>query len=140
MAISRLRTNEATTREVTIPLVDGAGVAVPLVDIATAQLTLYDLDVYVPGGSPNTGIINSRDAQDVLNTNNVVIPATSGLVVWTMQPDDNKKPTGLSEAQDNYLKRKQIWRHRVEFRFVTTAGAELDYQFEVEVVNLRKAS
>jgi len=130
VAIDRIRANESSSRTVTFTLLDNADVAIPLTAISTAQLTLYDMDTYVPGASPAAGIINSRDAQDVLNTNNVTIHATSGLVTWAMQPDDNVIVTV----------RRQIERHRAEFRFVTTSGAELDYQFEVEVVNLRKAS
>ena len=130
MAIERLRANEQSSRTVTFTLLDNASLPVLFADVATAQLTLFDMDTYVPGGSPVTGIINTRDAQNVLNTNDVTIAATSGLVTWSMQPEDNLIVTV----------RKQIERHRAEFRFVTTSGAELDYQFEVEVVNLRKAS
>ena len=130
MAIDRIRVNESSSRTVTFTLLDNAGAAIPLSAISTAQLTLYDLDTYVPGASPAEGIINSRDAQDVLNANDVTIHSTSGLVTWAMQPDDNIIVT----------LRRQVERHRAEFRFVTTNGAELDYQFEVEVVNLRKAS
>lgn len=130
MAIDRIRANEQSSKTVTFTLLDNLGSAIPLANVATAQLTLFDWDTYVPGGSPVTGIINTRDVQDVLNTNDVTIAATSGLVTWSMQPEDNPIVTV----------RKQIERHRAEFRFVTTSGAELDYQFEVEVVNLRKAS
>ncbi len=130
MPITRLRTNERSSRTVTFTLLDNLNVVVPLTGIDTASLTLYDMGTYVPAGSPVVGIINDRNDQDVKNTNNVTIHATSGLVTWLMQPADNIIVTV----------RRQIERHRAEFRFVTTTGAELDYQFEVEVVNLRKAA
>jgi hypothetical protein len=129
VAIDRIRVNERSSKTNSFTLLDNVNVAVPLTAISIAELTLYDVDTYVPA-SPAEGILNSRDGQDVLNTNDVTIHATSGLVTWAMQPDDNVIVT----------LRRQVERHRAEFRFVTTSGAELDYQFEVEVVNLRKAT
>jgi hypothetical protein len=131
MPIDRLTgITERSSRTVTFTVADNAGTAVPLASIATAGLTLYDCDTYVPGASPTVGVLNGRDAQDVKNLNNVTIHSTSGLVTWAMQPDDNVIVT----------LRRQVERHRAEFRFVTTGGAEIDYQFEIEVTNLRKAS
>lgn len=128
MAIDRIRVNEQSSITVTFYLKDNTGTVVPLSAIVTAQLTLYDLGTYAPGASPVVGIINDRDWQDIKDANNVTIHATSGLVTWLMQPEDNPIVT----------LRRQIERHRAEFRFVTTSGAELDYQVELEVVNLRK--
>jgi len=114
---------------VTFTLVDNAGVVVPLTDIAQATLTLFDLETYDPIGSPLRGIINTRDDQNVKNANDVTIHATSGLVTWEMQGDDN--PINI--------RRRQIERHRAEFRFVTTSGAILDADaIEFEVVNMGK--
>jgi hypothetical protein len=130
MAITRIRLNERSSRTVTFTLKDNADVVVPLADIDTATLTLFDLDTYVPGASPAEGIINSRDAQDVLSANNVTIHATSGLVTWAMQADDNPIVTA----------RRQVERHRAEFHFVVN-GVELHADpIEFEVVNLRKAT
>lgn len=131
MPIDRLTgITERSSRTVTFTVTDNAGAAVPLSAITSAALTLYDVDTYVPGASPTVGIINGRDAQDVKNANNVTIHSTSGLVTWSMQPADNVIATS----------RRQVERHRAEFRFVVTGGVELEYQFEIEVTNLRKAS
>jgi hypothetical protein len=129
MAIDRVRVNEQSSRTVQFTLKDNTNTVVPLASLSTVTLTLFDWGTYAPGASPVVGILNSRDAQNVKNTNNVTVHATSGLVTWSMQPDDNIIVT----------LRRQIERHRAEFRFVLTSGAELDYQMEVEVVNLRKA-
>ena len=129
MAIDRIRVNENSSRTVTFTIQDNQGVVVPLADIDTAELTLYNLDTYVPGRSPAEGIINGRDAQGVLDTNDVDIHATSGLVTWAMQPEDNPIVTT----------RRQVERHMAEFRFVVNA-ATLVYPIEVDVVNLRKAA
>lgn len=130
MAIDRIRVNERSSRTVTFTLKDNTGTVIPLTAIDSATVTLFDLDTYVPGASPAEGVINGRDGQDVKNAHDGTIHATSGLVTLAMQPDDNVIVTP----------RRQVERHRLEFQFVTTSGAELDYQIEVEVVNLRKAS
>ncbi|MCP4200655.1 MAG: hypothetical protein GY769_01815 [bacterium] len=60
---------------------DADGVAIPLAQLTTIALTLYNV--------ADNSIINSRDAQDVKNTNNVTIHATSGLLTWLIQEADN---------------------------------------------------
>lgn len=128
MAIDRIRANERSSKTVSFTLKDNAGTVVPLADIDTATLTLVDWDTHVPGESPNA-VINDRDAQDVKNANQVTIHATSGLVTWAMEPDDNIIVTA----------RRQIERHRAEFRFVVDS-AELVYPLEIDVINLRSVS
>lgn len=130
MAIDRIRVNEQSSKTITFTLKDNAGAAVPLSAIDTATLTLYDMDTGTPGASPTTGIINGRDAQNIKNAHDVTIAATSGLITWELQPEDSVIVTA----------RRQVERHRAEFLFVATSGATLDYQLEIEVVNLRKAS
>ena len=67
--------NEGTSfKYVTTLLDDDEVTALALASIDSITLTLYD----VVSGS----IINSRTAQDVLNTNQVTIHATSGLLTW----------------------------------------------------------
>jgi hypothetical protein len=73
--------NERTTSQFTATIVDETGVAVTLDQITAATLTLY-----VPDGLLT--IVNSRDAQDVLNTNDVTIHVDSGLLTWTITPAD----------------------------------------------------
>jgi len=69
-------TNESVTATLSFNVLDHNSVAV---QPDTITLTFYDR---VTGG-----IINSRDGQNVLNANNVVI--TSGALVWSMQILDN---------------------------------------------------
>ncbi len=130
MAIERLRINERSSRTVTFYLKDNLGNPIPAASLDSLTLTLYDIGTFAPdSGSPSDGIINARNGQDVLNANNVTVHASSGLVTWAMQPEDNIIVT----------LRRQIERHRAEFVPVAN-GVELDYQFEIEVLNLRKAS
>ena len=71
---------EKTTAQYTATLKDEAGVVIPSADLTTLTLTLYD--------EATGAIINSRDNQNVLNATGVSIDA-SGLLTWTMDPDDN---------------------------------------------------
>lgn len=129
MALTRLRVNELSSFTITATILDQASQPVPLSDITVATLTLFDLETYNPSGSPIVGIINSRDAQDVLNANNVTIHATSGLLTWVMQPADNPIVTT----------RRQIERHRAELHVEFVSG-EFNAEWEIEVLNLRKAA
>lgn len=79
--MATLYVKEGTGAIYTATLEDSAGTAIPLANLTTITLTLYN----VPDGE----IINSRDDQNVLNQNNVVIHSTSGLLTWTMQAADN---------------------------------------------------
>lgn len=77
--------NELTSASYTATLQDTDGNAIPVAAIVTAQLTLTDVD---------TGeVVNGRDAQNILNANNVTIHATSGLLTWSIQPADNAVQT-----------------------------------------------
>jgi hypothetical protein len=72
---------EQTTAVYSATITDENGAAVPLASINAITLTLYN--------AADGTTINSRSAQNILNTNNVTIHATSGLLTWTMQPADN---------------------------------------------------
>ncbi len=128
MAIIRVRQQELTSGIVEGDLVDALGNPIPASALMTATLTLWDVETGSPATSPSTGILNTRDAQDVLNTNNVTID-TVGHFVWAVQPADNVIVTS----------RRQVERHRAMFHFAWAAGA-LDYECELEVMNLRKAN
>jgi hypothetical protein len=61
-------------------LLDEAGDPVPLASLLTLRLWLYDV---------KTGAyINSRDDQDVLNTNDVTYAVATGIVTWAVRPED----------------------------------------------------
>lgn len=62
---------------------------IPLASLLTLALTLYVLK-----SDGTQAIVNSRDAQNVLNLNNVTVHATSGLLTWSIQAAD----TTLIEA------------------------------------------
>ena len=128
MAIDRVRVNEGSVKLLEFDIVNEADEAVSESSLTSAQLTLLDIETYAPGASPATGIINDRDAQDVLNDNNVTIDS-EGHVVWTMQPEDNVIVTP----------RRQVERHRAQFSFAWDEGS-FNVEIEIEVVNLRKAS
>lgn len=71
---------ENTTGEYTTTLKDASGTVIPTANIDSLTLTLKN---------KATGqIINSREAQSVLNTNNVTVHATSGLLTWDIQAAD----------------------------------------------------
>lgn len=70
---------EKETGRYSFTLKDEAGVAVAAASLTSATLTLYE---------PESGaIVNSRNAQNVLNLNNVTIDSNGG-VAWTIQSAD----------------------------------------------------
>lgn len=72
---------EKTTPKLTAVLEDENGVVISSASLDTLTLTLYKkYDV--------TTIINSRNNQNVLNTNNITVD-TSGNLTWLMQIEDN---------------------------------------------------
>ena len=72
---------ERTTRIFSATVQDLDGVAIPAASLTTMVLTLYSLH--------SLAVINSRNAQDILNANNVTIDA-NGLLTWELQPADNQ--------------------------------------------------
>ncbi len=112
-----------TSASFTANLKDELGVAVPQASIDTATLTFYD---------KLTGdIINNRLAQDINNNNNVTIHATSGLITWSMQKEDNpimnpkRIPIGRTEKHVALF----------EFNYNTTGYAKAEVLIEVENIN-----
>lgn len=72
--------NEGTTAIYTASLIDETGAAIPLENLDSLTLTLCNKNDF--------SIINSRNAQDILNNNDVVVSA-DGVITWEMQPEDN---------------------------------------------------
>ena len=70
---------EKTSALYTAKLVDELGNAIPAAAILSLQLTYYD--------ERTLQIINSRNAQNILNVNNVTLDAL-GILVWSLQPAD----------------------------------------------------
>ena len=124
--MATLYTKENTGAVYTATLEDSSGTAIPLANITTMVLTLYD----VASGD----IINSRDDQDVKNTNNVTINATSGLLTWAMQADDNPivDDAGTSEVGDRE-------NHKALFEYTGTfTGSPGKHVALISVLNLGK--
>ena len=132
--MTRSRFTELTSARLVGTIQDQTGAVVSASSLTEATLTLYDV---------LTGqILNSRDAQDVLGVgspaeqNGVTLYGnlqtdTDGSTfnfAWLLDPDDNPIVTS----------RRQLERHRAMFHFVWADG-EMLAEFEIEVVNLRKA-
>ncbi len=115
--------NEGKSHQYTATLQDAAEVAIPSADLTTLTLTLYDVD---------TGdIINSRNAQDVLNTNNVTVHATSGLLTWILQPLDNVIVTSASHVEGHVALFE--WR-------IASSGQDGNHEVNIHVHNLSKVT
>ena len=108
MAIMFLAGENATS-EYTATLKDKSGAVIPAADITALTLTLYLQ-------SNSATLINSRDAQNVLNTNNVTV-SSSGVLVWSMQKADN-------EVVDQDLDKEL---HIGLFQYSWNSGAENDH-------------
>lgn len=76
MAVTVLEGAHAT---ITVPIVDGAGVAIAKTRIVSLTLTYHDRNT--------DRTINSRARQNILDANNVTVSST-GVITWTMQPAD----------------------------------------------------
>jgi hypothetical protein len=76
----RTEIDERTTPIYTATIKDAEGMPIPLAQITTLTLTLFD--------NATGSIINGRSNQDILNTNGVVVEGTSGKLTWTMSELD----------------------------------------------------
>lgn len=115
---------EKTTVKYTATIKDENGTAIPAASLSSLTLTLYNM------GSTARDIINSRDAQNVLNVNNVTIDS-NGIITWSMQPNDN----AIIDAN------KKTERHRALFVFTWDAGAKKGtHLVDFDVENLEKIS
>lgn len=101
---------EGATGQYTATVKDETGTVIPLANVSTLTLTLMDLGT--------KEIVNSRQDQDVLNTNNVTYHATSGLLTWAVQQADTALLKGKKVPPD-----KQNRLARFEMVFNTTKKA-----------------
>ena len=115
---------EHTTPVYVFEIVDEAGVAVDASQIATLTLTYYD--------KATEHIINSRDAEDVLNLGDVALVTDIGppivtTVTWTLQPED----TVIVDQ------RRETEQHIALFEWTWDSGAKAmahEVQFGVEQI------
>ena len=113
---------EKTTAKITFTLKDEADTVIPLDQIATLTLTLYNEE--------SRTIISTRDAQSVLNLNNVTVHATSGLVTWLLQSAD----TSIETATKRYETRIALF----AWTFATTKSGKRQIRYKVQ--NLEKVT
>lgn len=112
---------EKTTPQITAIIQDEDGAAIPAASLDTLTLTLYNLS-----DSEKT-IINSRNAQDVLNTNNVTVDS-SGNLIWFVQSLD----TAIIGSRERE-------RHRAVFEWTYASGAKNGkYIIDMDIRNLAK--
>ena len=98
---------------------DENGATIANTDLTTFTLTLYNKD---------TGaIINSRDAQNVLNANNVTVDG-AGAVAWTMQPADSPIINDDLNWED----------HVALFKLTWTGGKQTNHEAIIRVQNVSK--
>jgi hypothetical protein len=103
------RVRERSTGVYTAVLKDEAGVVIPAASLASLTLSLYDV--------ASATILNERDDQDALNTNNVTVDG-SGNLAWSVQPADHAVVSTRANA---------IERHRAVFRYSWSGGAKQDW-------------
>src|SRR5687768_4490035 len=113
---------ERTTQVYKATIKDPDKEPIPLASLSTLTLTLYSVRT--------KAIINSRDAQDVLNDHNVTVHATSGLLTWTMQPADNAIVTGEEALQ--------FAKHTALFEWTWGGDKEGRHEKEFTIRNLHK--
>lgn len=104
---------EKTTHVYSCTIKDENDTAVPAAQLNTLTLTLYAVQ---------TGtIINSRSQQNILNANNVTVNS-SGVLTWTMQPNDNiivndalDEETHVALFEWTYSSGTKAGKHEVKF-------------------------
>jgi len=96
-------------------------------DLALADLDTITLTLFLTRGgttSPADTIINSRDAEDIKNANEVTIGAT-GILTWDVQPEDTAIINDEIEVCENVMKNnREIHRALFEWKKTVAAGAE----------------
>lgn len=110
--------NEGSTATYTATLTGPDGVQIEKAILTEITLTLYDR---ITGN-----VINGRDAQDILDANDVSI-ATDGTLTWELQPEDT--------VIVNIAKRGE-W-HVGLFRYTWTNGKHT-HEVRMRIVNLFK--
>lgn len=117
---------EATSFLYTAYLKDETDTVIPLSALGTITLTLYN--------KADGSIINNRNAQNVKNTNQVTIHATSGLLTWTAKPADNP-------IVDTTLDAGETEEHIALFQWTYNSGADGGkHELSIHVQQLTKVS
>jgi sugar lactone lactonase YvrE len=98
--MARFWVKEKTSALYTADVQDHQENAIGSSDLGTLTLTLYDVDT-------NT-IINSRNAQNVLNANGVALDA-NGNLSWVMSADDNTIVTSTTVQESHIALFQWTW-------------------------------
>lgn len=107
--------NERATAKYTAVIKDESEVAVGSSNIDAATLTLK-----TTGGT----VVNSRDGQDILDTNGVTFSST-GLLTWTVASADNQMiGSGASE------------RHKATFNITHNTSKRINHEIHIVVRQL----
>lgn len=128
--MTRIRCNEGSSGQFGGRITDASGKGVAAADIASARVTLVDVDSDGPGASPD-GTINGRKDQSVISEGSPVVGANGltfgddGAFTFTLDPEDNVRLNS----------RKQVELHRARFEFAWDGGAQTQ-EFDIEVVQL----
>ena len=123
--------NEGSTPKITGVLKNKAGAAIPVSQLTTLTLPLYNID------DTAYPIINSRDNQDVKNTNRCTIDE-SGNLAWTLAPEDAviKTPSALT-LQKPYETHRAVFKWTYTEDSLSQVGSHI---IEFKVRNLEKVS
>ena len=119
--------NEGSTLTYTCTLKDEDGVVLALASINSLTLSFCNL----PTSDVAESTINSRLDQNVLNANNVTVHATSGLLTWELQPEDNV-------IVNSALVRGVEEQHEATFKLVYSTTKKLNHVVNFFVVQLGK--
>ena len=114
---------EKTTPVIKGTLKDENGAAIPAASLTTLTLTLYSMAGIKP-------IINARQDQNVLNTNNVTVDS-NGLLTWSLQEAD----TAIQATTIVNLET-----HRAVFAWGYGTAKKGRYIIEHTIQNLEKVS
>lgn len=105
----------------TATLKDQDGTAIPAAQISTLTLTLYNKE--------DGSIINSRNAQNVLNANGVTVHVTSGLLTWVID--------GLDSPIVGVVPFGEYEEHIALFEGTTVSGADIVHEISLLVRSVR---
>lgn len=123
-----LEINERSTFVYTAILKDEDGNPVELAAIDSLTLTIIEEE--------SGDVVNSRNAQDVLNNNNVTLHASTGLLTWNVQVLD----TAIVNTETPY---GSFETHIATFTIAWTDGAEekqMHREIFLKVKNLRSVA
>lgn len=90
---------ESSTAKLTGIIEDEDGTGIPAASLATLTLHLYDQTTELASPGTTAAIINSRNRQDILNTNGCTVDSTGGFVLTLSTADNQIVNTGKSSER-----------------------------------------